>query len=417
LTPASDRIAALDLVRGIAVLGILAVNIAGFAGPQISATTPHLPHPGTWADEIGFAVSFVLFEGKMRALFTMLFGASMVLFMERAEAAGANPVALQARRLGWLALFGYLHFALLWWGDILFAYAFCGFFALTCWRVPIKPLVALGLAFFVLWHVQGAVGSLPEVVAEEQVRAGTASAAQTAEYRQTVGTWTEQSNAQLARQGGRWPDLVHYKVTVERFRPLAQAIVGFCETLPLMLFGMALFRSGLFSGGWSRRRLRFVALSALASGGALTLAALAFALPRHFPPVLMNALLSSWMAIPHLLMALGYMALLMLAAPRLLETWLGRALSAAGRVAFSNYIATSLVMTAIFYGWGLGLVGTVGAAGQWLFVLLGWALMLAWSRPWLAHFRQGPLEWLWRSLLYWRILPIRRKTPIANASH
>jgi uncharacterized protein len=116
-------------------------------------------------------------------------------------------------------------------------------------------------------------------------------------------------------------------------------------------------------------------------------------------------------------MGVGYAALLMLAAPRLIASPLGTRLRAAGRAAFSNYIATSLVMTAIFYGWGLGLLGKVGAAGQWAFVALGWALMLAWSKPWLDRLRYGPLEWLWRSLLYWQFEPMRRSKPIANASH
>jgi uncharacterized protein len=408
LTPGPDRIAALDLLRGLAVLGILAINIAGFAGPQLAATTPNLPDPGSPADEAAFALGFVLFEGKMRALFTILFGASMVLFMERAEAACRNAPALQLRRLGWLALFGYLHFVLLWWGDILFSYALSGVVALTCWRVPSKPLVALGLAVFVLWHVQGAVASLPEVVQEERVHAGSASSAENAEYRDTVAEWIAHAEEQEARQAGSWPALIRYKLTVERFRPLAQTIIGFGETLPLMLIGMALFRSGLFSGGWPRRRMWLVALGGVGIGGALTLGALAFAWPRHFPPVLMNALLSSWMAVPHLLMAVGYAALAMIAAPRLLDTGPGRALAAAGRMAFSNYIGTSLVMTALFYGWGLGLIGSIGAAGQWGFVLFGWVLMLAWSPIWLAGFRQGPLEWLWRSLVQWRALALRR---------
>jgi uncharacterized protein len=108
------------------------------------------------------------------------------------------------------------------------------------------------------------------------------------------------------------------------------------------------------------------------------------------------------------LLAIAYAALLMLAAPALLATRFGALLSAAGRMAFTNYIATSLVMTAIFYGWGLGLIGTVGPAEQWLFVALGWALMLGWSRLWLAHFAQGPLEWAWRSLTEWRVLPFTR---------
>jgi uncharacterized protein len=116
-------------------------------------------------------------------------------------------------------------------------------------------------------------------------------------------------------------------------------------------------------------------------------------------------------ALPHLLMALAYATLLVLATPRLACTWLGRRLIAAGRMAFTNYIATTVVMTAIFYGWGLGLAGFVGHARQLLFVALGWALMLIWSGPWLEVFCQGPLEWLWRSLTEARLMPMRRSRP------
>ena len=104
------------------------------------------------------------------------------------------------------------------------------------------------------------------------------------------------------------------------------------------------------------------------------------------------------MSFAHIAMALGYAAVLVLLAPRLLDTWLGQRFAAAGRMAFSNYLGTSLVMTALFHGWGLGLAGRFGPAALWLFVLLGWVLMLGWSGPWLSRFRQGPLEWLWRSL-------------------
>ena len=106
-------------------------------------------------------------------------------------------------------------------------------------------------------------------------------------------------------------------------------------------------------------------------------------------------------------MALGYLAALVLAAPRLLTTGVGQRLAAAGRMAFSNYLGTSLVMCSLFYGWGLGLVGRVPHALQPAFVLLAWGLMLAWSPWWLARFRQGPLEWLWRSLTEARALPFK----------
>ncbi|MDB5725589.1 MAG: hypothetical protein JWQ16_2343 [Novosphingobium sp.] len=403
-----ERIVALDLIRGVAVLGILAINIAGFADPLIATTTPHLPHPGTQADEIAFAASFLLFEGKMRALFTILFGASMLLFLERAEAAGKDAAPLQMRRLGWLMLFGYLHFALIWWGDILFVYALCGFIALAFRFMATRPLVIFALTLFVLSHAQGMVASMPEVLAEEHASHGVAPPGEATQHREAMLAKLTDMRTEVALYRGPYAAQVDHRLTDQRFFPLAMAIGSICETLPLMLLGMALYRSGFFSGGWPTGRLKTVAIAGIVTGGAATLAVLAWVWPRYFPPLAMNALLANGMAVPHLLLALGYSALLMLAAPRLLQSRLGVRLSAAGRMAFSNYIGTSLVMTAIFYGWGLDLFATIGAAGQMLFVALGWTLMLGWSKPWLGRFKQGPLEWLWRMLTEWRVLPLSR---------
>jgi uncharacterized protein len=250
-----DRIAALDLVRGFAVLGILAINIAGFAGPMIAATTPHLPHPASLADEIAFAASFLLFEGKMRALFTILFGASMLLFLDRAEAAGRDGGALQMRRLGWLALFGYAHFALIWWGDILFTYALCGIVAMMFRFLPAKSLAACALAVFTLCHLHGMIGSLPEIAAEEHVRRGDAAPAQAAAHRAAMLDQTERMERELALYRGAYPGQVVYRFTEQGSFPLAMAIGSFCETLPLMLIGMALFRTGFFTGRWPPGRL------------------------------------------------------------------------------------------------------------------------------------------------------------------
>ena len=123
----------------------------------------------------------------------------------------------------------------------------------------------------------------------------------------------------------------------------------------------------------------------------------------------MHFALSYGLTLPHLAMALGYAALLVLAAPRLLRSVPGQMLEAAGRMAFSNYLGTSLVMSALCSGWGLGLFGQFGAAQRWTLVLLVWAMILAWSQPWLARYRQGPLEWAWRSLTEWKWLALRRR--------
>ena len=123
-SPSGARIDALDLIRGVAILGILAVNMEGFAGPIAATITPDWNGAVSGSDHFAFAATLVLFEGKMRALLSLLFGASMLLFVESAESTGRNGDRLQMRRLAWLAVIGYLHFALLWWGDILFTYAF-----------------------------------------------------------------------------------------------------------------------------------------------------------------------------------------------------------------------------------------------------------------------------------------------------
>lgn len=405
---AADRVVSLDLIRGVAVLGILAVNIAGFAGPSASTLTPHIPHPASALDEATFAAVFVLFEGKMRALFTILFGASLLLFIDRAEANGRDGEVLQLRRLGWLLLFGLLHYFLFWWGDILFVYGVAGILALFARELPSRPMLIAALVMFTAWHLAGLIGGLPDLRAEEHVRLAVASTGEARNQAQFLAAFAERAVDELAEYRLGFADQIGIKLSERPFWLIETTWPNLGETLPLTLIGIVLLRSGFFAGAWPRRRLAALAFTCGAIGLALTLAMLGWLWARHFPPRAMSIAMLYATALPHLLMALSYAALLVLAAPRLARTRIGRRLIAAGRMAFTNYIATTVLMTAIFYGWGFGLVGTVGHAGQVGFVLLGWVLMLGWSQPWLAHFRQGPLEWLWRSLTEWRLLPMRR---------
>lgn len=390
----SGRIAALDLIRGIAVLGILAVNIAGFAGGPIGTLSPNFPEPGSLADNWAHAGIFLVFEGKLRALFTLMFGASMLLFIERVEDRGRDGGLLQARRLVWLMLFGYLHFVLLWWGDILFTYAVIGLCVLPLRNQPLRAVAIAAIAFYLIWHAILMAMSWSQLTG---VPADKDTAALAAKYASDLAV----------NLSGFWDQALN-RLTVQGLMPIDIAISSIGETAPLMVLGMVLYRSGFFAGEWPRRRLQTMAAVGIGIGGVMTIALLALTMPRGFPPLAMFALVLDWAALPHLLMGLGYIAALMLAAPWLLATRLGDWLVAAGRMAFSNYIATSLVMTFIFHGWGLSLGGEVGSAAQLGFVLLGWALMLAWSKPWLARFRQGPLEWLWRSLVERRRLAFIR---------
>ncbi|MCJ2187915.1 DUF418 domain-containing protein [Novosphingobium beihaiensis] len=404
---ASHRLGSLDLIRGIAVLGILAINIAGFAGPMISATSPSLPHPASPMDEAAFAFSFLFFEGKMRVLFSLLFGAGLVLFWERSEAAGRDGDVLQVRRLFWLMALGALHYLLLWWGDILFLYAVCGLAALLLRPLRDRTLLIIALGLYYVWHLWGLFDSAAAITAETAVRHGNATPAQVhllSEWLQPMRDWAAQ---EMRESHLGFLGLLRAKLELRPFWQVQMVSGNFSETLPLMLIGMVLYRRGFFTGTLSRKRLVAVGVACTAGGLALTALFLGWAWPRHFPPVAMHAALVWGLAMPHLLCGCGYAALLVMAAPRLIPTALGQRLIAAGRMAFSNYILTSLVMTFVFHGWGLGLFGTVGPAGQMLFVLAGWTLMLGWSAPWLRHWRRGPLEWLWRSLVERKVLKNR----------
>ena len=403
-----NRIVSLDLIRGFAVLGILTVNIAGFAGPSAATLTPHVPQTGSTLDEMAFAATFVLFEGKMRALFTILFGASLMLFIDSTDARGGYGEILQMRRLFWLLLFGLLHHFLVWWGDILFLYALAGILVMFLRGLPPGPLIAGAALGYLGWHLSGALESLAALRAEEHVRLGTASAAEAKQHAAFVTGFADRAARELAEYRMGFGDQIGLRLREHLFRPLHVAWSSMGETLPLMLIGTVLQARGFFAGAWPRRRLWMIAGAGLALGLAMTVPMLAWLWQRHFPVQAMNLAIFYATAVPHAVMGIAYAALLVLAAPWLAATWLGRRLVAAGRMAFTNYIATSLLMTAIFYGWGLGLVGRLGHAGQWPFVLLGWAFMLGWSQPWLARFRQGPLEWLWRSLTERQFVPFRR---------
>lgn len=401
------RLRILDLIRGIAVLGILAINIASFADIH-SATYGPRPHgSGGQADNLAYALSLILFEGKMRALFSILFGASLVLYFERASAAGRNGIVLQLRRLGWLALFGYLHFLLFWDGDILFLYACVGLATLPMRKAPPVHLVVAALLVFSVWQAWGVSLWADHAMAERAVSDGTASADQIRLHRQSIEDRRRDDAEELTLRRSGMAEQVADKLAERALQPLQLVFYMFGETFAYLLIGMALMRSSFFSGGWSRSSLWRMAVAGTGLGGGLTFAFAAWAQLRHYPESAMHLAINFGLGFPHLLMALGYAALIAQSAGRLLACALGQRLESAGRMAFTNYIGMTILMTAIFDGWGLGLFGQFGTAAQWPFILAGWTLMLGLSKPWLTHFTQGPLEWLWRSLTQWRYLPLR----------
>ena len=407
---ASERIESLDFIRGLAVMGILAANIVAFGQPFSAYMWPDaflvpVNDPGGWQ----WIAQFVLVDGKMRGLFTLLFGAGMYLFMERAWARGGTRW-LQVWRLFILMLFGLVHFFLIWMGDILFYYAVIGFLVVTCLRWSAKAQLWVGLLgylFGILFFA--AAMSVPFMAVDtplgdegapfEEARADIMSG-------KAMQLEDGLYEAQLV-EAGDYAGVVAHRFAEHAADPIANTLLFASETFPLMLIGIALFRFGFFSGGFSRSKMILWGWIGLIAGALGHLAIGLFVQSTGFSFHATLAAFIAWSPLPRLWMVLGMAALLVAYSPAW-TGWLAERVRAAGRAAFTNYLGTSIVMLFIMQGWALGLFGDLDRPQLYLLTFAMWAVMLAWSKPWLERFRYGPLEWLWRCLTYRKLFPLKR---------
>ncbi|HEV2816683.1 MAG TPA: DUF418 domain-containing protein [Allosphingosinicella sp.] len=407
---AVPRIATLDIVRGIAVMGILAMNIVAFAMPFQAYPNPVAFGAASDADIASWAFNFIFIDGKMRGLFSFLFGASTLLVIERARAAGASPARVHYARMIWLLVFGLIHFYFIWFGDILSGYALVGLVLFFFRDLPVRKLIIWGVILiavqtllfasiaagaFYLSAAAAAPDPRPEVVEGwRSMREGFAPLA------------GHELSAKLALFQGPWTGLVHKRLIEDGTEPFFGIFFFGWETLGYMLLGMAALKSGFFRGEWPAERYRKWALTGFAIG-IPAYALFAFLLIRSGFSIPM--LFALWMAAatpfrPFMIVAIASLIILL--------TRQGGALvdriAAAGRAAFTNYLGTSILMTTLFYGYGFGFYGTMSRIELWLVVIAMWALMLLWSKPWLDRYRYGPFEWLWRSLARWRLEPMKK---------
>jgi uncharacterized protein len=397
----SGRVVTLDILRGVAVMGILAINIVAFALPLDAYLNPRAFGLESDADLISWAASFVLIEGKMRGLFSLLFGASMLLVIERAEAAGEPSDKVHFRRMGWLLLFGLVHYYFIWHGDILTLYAAIGIVAWFLHGSSPRALVRLAVALILLQFLLFALLALPgiELLADPQAPpvagqrpAGPAIAARAAEA--------------IALYRGDYGGIVHHQFTDGLDGPLVAIPLNGAETLGYMLLGMAALKSGFITGSWPVRRYRQIAAGGFALGVPLgSLLALGLIGEQFSNPAIVSLNLAATTLLRPI-MIIATIALIILATRR--GGALTDRIAAAGRAAFTNYLGTSIVMTGLFYGHGLGWFGTLSRAELWLVVLPACLLMLLWSKPWLDRYRYGPFEWLWRSLARGKPQPMRK---------
>ncbi|MFN7263781.1 MAG: DUF418 domain-containing protein [Phenylobacterium sp.] len=408
---AGDRILSIDVVRGMAVLGILLMNIVAMGLPTYAYINPIYGGGTTGADLWTWAVNNVFSDGKMRALFTMLFGASAMLIAGRAESGGGlGPVQTHYRRLFWMFVIGMIHAYFFFLGDILVTYALAGALVFPFRRLDARLLIGLGgaiLAALFVWHLSDA-GQMKALMAAAMAP-GADEAARTA--------WAQASQGFVAPPGFSEQETALFRggflealEARARVALLLQVLIPFDagpEAVGQMLIGMGLFRMGFFSLGWPTRSYLILILFGYACAAPFT-AMFAWLIHQSgFEPLRTHELMV-WQSLTRPFIALAHASVLLLIVRAGLFRSLVSRLEAAGRMAFTNYLMTSVITSLVFCGYGLGLFGYLSRFELLAVVAAVWALILLWSRPWLAHFRYGPLEWSWRSLVQWKRQPFRK---------
>jgi uncharacterized protein len=394
-----QRIVSLDVLRGVAVLGILIMNIQAFAMPGAAYMNPSAYGDLEGANHWVWYFSHLFADQKFWTTFSMLFGAGIVLMTSRAEAAGRGSAGIHYRRMGWLLVFGLLHAHLFWYGDILYSYAMCGFVAYLFRKFPPWLLIALGLlAVSVTFGVNLFFGW---ALAEGHMPADGAL------------QWWSPTDAkileELAAYRGGWLDqLPHRMKSAVVFQTFLLLVFFGWRTGGIFLIGMALYKLGVFSGARSRGFYSVL----VAIGALVGVPVIMYGAHRNLEAgwdvmysFYLGGLYNYWASI---LVALGWVGAVMLLCKSSILGRAKRVLAAVGQMALTNYLMQTIICTTIFYGHGFGRFGHFERTEQILTVLAVLIVQLIWSPIWMSHFRFGPFEWLWRSLTYLKPQPMRR---------
>jgi uncharacterized protein len=390
------RIQALDLIRGLAILGILAVNADGFAAPLSAYGSTHTwPFANEGATAIAKWVVDAFFHEKFITLFSMLFGVS--LFLVGGERKDRVRGPLVWRRVGWLFVLAMIHGFVIWWGDVLSLYAVTALIMLWCRSWKPKTLMIVGAILFLL---MGALQCAPAALnfAPPQVRAD--ALAQMVPGPEKIAERKVKVAAEIAEAKASFAGAA--ALNARSYATLMMFETFYIpQTLGLMMIGLSLFKTGYLAGRSSR--LRYGIMIGI---GAVSLAIVSWLTWQEDVAEVLILGGDGVVALLTPLISLAYAAALILLW-RSGARWLAP-LGRAGQMAFTNYLTQSIIMTSIFYGGRGGLMGEIDRPGLWAIVVAIWIVQLVWSTLWLSKFQMGPLEWVWRSLTYWRLLPIRK---------
>ncbi|NNK29769.1 MAG: DUF418 domain-containing protein [Flavobacteriaceae bacterium] len=422
---ASERIAALDVLRGVALLGILLMNITGFGLVFMAYGDPTVQGGSEGLNLLVWKMNNLFFEGTMRAMFSMLFGVGMVLMTSRMinRGGGLEVADIYYRRTIWLLVFGVIHaYLILWPGEILFSYGLYGLFLFPFRNTPAKKLiigvVVLIMFGFALQYYQynSNMDSYEKYELAQTYEEGTELPDEVKEGKEAwEGMMAEMKpddksihkNTESMHEG--YLDLVLFLAPINR---MVQTSFNYdynpWDVLPMMLLGIALFKLQVITA--SLRRKDYLLMMVLGYG-------IGISINYYETMILLNdnfsvlAFMKSGLTYPfgRVAVAFGHIGLIMLFCKSGILGFLKNALAAVGRMALTNYIMHSVICAFVFTGIGFSLFGQLERYELYYVVAGIWLFQLIVSPIWLKYFRFGPLEWLWRSLTYRARQPFKRK--------
>jgi uncharacterized protein len=412
---AGERVETLDVVRGFALLGILIMNIVGMGLPMAAYFNPAALGPPSETDlRTWFAVN-TFFEGSMRTLFSMLFGAGFILLLDRFDARGLGLMGakIYARRIMLLILMGLVDIVVfLWSGDILLIYGVTALFLLPFWKSGMRGLIVWAAILLVLqttFAIGGGVkfgemeGAYREALAVRETGQGL-----TPEQSDTIRTWEETTSFFQAtdkdiqdamdRAAGGWP-----AVAGHNFGELFTMELGFfmmtgvVDALFAMLLGMIAYRLGLLHGRWRTQHVLILTAVGFGLGIPLNWWETQGIVNSGYTIHGFFSMMTTYQ-IGRVLLAMGWIGLVLLACKAPWMKWFRIAIGAVGRMALSNYLAHSIIAAIFFIGFGL--YGDLSRTQLYYVVAAMWAFNIVFSLVWLSAFQMGPAEWLWRAGTY-----------------
>lgn len=426
-----ERIDLLDALRGFAILGILLMNIPGFGLPTGVGYDPSVWKETGINYQLWYWMSLVP-EGTQRALFSMLFGAGIILFTSRAEKKldGSWPADYFLRRQLWLLLFGLIDiWLLLWYGDILFDYALLSMLMFTFRRWSGKRLIIGSLVCLLIMvgretrdlYVDKAIITTGEKVAaidttktklNEQQKEDLAAMTDFKEE-SSHASKVKRSEKSIRKTQGSFADAYEYRGGLYMRFLIRYLYYSPWDVLTFMFLGMAFFKLGIITGQASVKIYWIMALAGLGIGLTLSYLRIQASVRHNFNwyEISKHEAIDLY-TLSRYARSIGLLGLLVLLYRSGWFRWLFSLMKPVGQMAFTNYLTQSILCGLFFYGVGFGMYGKLNRLEVYFVVLTVWTIQVIWSHCWLRYFNFGPFEWLWRSLTYWKKQPTRKK---ANA--